>query len=157
MKGWIHSLLLKIAKLIFAGGAMTCLYFLLVVFAILAMGSPGMSPEDSAARGRAIGWILVPALQVIAVYAVSSLLGLLFPGDRWIIRPAAVIPAFLFLLYLMIGLLDTAKGGLRSEVYPYVVMLIVPVIAFGVVAFLFAPFFHSCGRRLRDNGRRINT
>jgi hypothetical protein len=144
MKERMYIRLWSLIKLVLVAAAMMCLYVLL----LLAISSPS-PPEGSVEAGRAIGWILVPALCATAVFTVSILCGLAFAGDRWMVRPAATIPILCSFFYVALGLVDTLRLGLYSEVPSYVLKLVVPMVCFAVIAFLFSPFFHNCGRKLR--------
>jgi hypothetical protein len=66
------------------------------------------------------------------------------------VRPAAVIPILCSFFYVGLGLVDTLRLGLYFEVPLYVLKLVVPMVCAAVIAFLFCPFFHDCGHRLRE-------
>lgn len=142
-------LLLNVAKVVLTAAAMTCLY----VF-FLFMGSSSHPADPSVEGGYAIGWILIPALCAVGVFIVSILSGLLFTKDRWIVRPAATALVLFCLSFLTLSMTDIVSPGLNSETISYVQQNILPMVIAGVIAFLFSPLFHDCGRALRNRLRR---
>lgn len=67
--------------------AMICLYpvclMLICEFWILVRGRPF--------EGSLAGWFLTYALHLLSILVVSLLAGIVFPKDRWIVGPAAIL------------------------------------------------------------------
>jgi hypothetical protein len=145
MRARVCTLLLNLVKVTLATAATVCLYG----FFLLMISSPSPSPPDNHA-GHAIGWILVPALYAVAAFLVSILSGVLWTRDRWIVRPAAIIPVIWIVYYLIRGLLQLLKEGPYSEVSLYLRIIMLPAVCTGVIVFLFSPLFHRCGRFFRE-------
>jgi hypothetical protein len=120
---------------------------------LLIITDPFFSWSQSAGIGRGIGgigWIVDPAIRVIAIFIVSLLSGIVLVRDRWVVRPAATISVLWFLFYATRGLIHLLRVGEREEVSLYVRSWMIPLVLATAVAFLFSPFFHDCGRVLRS-------
>jgi hypothetical protein len=143
-------LLLRVVNVVLAAMAMTCLYVFLL---LMVSGSP-YSAGYTVIAGYAIGWILIPVLYTIAVFAVSFSSGMLFARGRWVVRPAATIPLLLSLYFLTLCVTDTMRSGFDYETLYAVLTLIVPMVIGGVIAFCFSPLFHDWGRVLRNRLKR---
>jgi hypothetical protein len=147
-----HRTQLNVAKVVLTITAMMSLYPLLWIIT-----DPVYSWCESAAVGReigGIGWILNEATRLMAIFIISFLSGVLFTRDRWIARLAATI----WLLWLLFcptqALMHLSSAGQREVVSLYVRSWTIPLLYTSVIAFLFSPFFHDCGRLLRGHFRK---
>ena len=136
-------MLLGLVRLVLAIVVVLLLFYAFLIAISTPIPSP---PDDLPETGPAIGWILVPAGYVIAVFVGSIVCGALFPRDRWVVRAAASIPIIGLFFYEILAWAYSPGSGPPWHDSVDLRFFFAPIALAGVVAFVLSPWLHDCGR-----------
>ena len=137
---------LNIVKVIFTAVAMMLLDALLLILA-----DPIYSWWESMEVGRGGSWLLDQVVRLVAIFAVSFVSGVLLARDRWLSRVAATGYVLWLVSSTPSAVMYLLGTGRRQEASIFARAWMIPLICVAMIAFLFSPVFHDCGRVLRNH------
>ena len=147
MRKNISNFMIALFKLLLVVITMSCLYPILFlgVFTYEPITTLCQGPEG----GNLLGEILIGGIQVLSILVVSFLAGLLFPKDRWIVRPAAIIFVLWFFVNDIIAGIYLSINATGFPLYSFVKSSIVPYIFIIMLTYWLSSPLHRCGGALR--------
>jgi hypothetical protein len=146
MRKSVKTFLISSFKLFLIVIAMTYFYPILGIVTLKPIIVLCQVPEE----GNLIGTILMYGVQIVSILFISFLVGMLFPKDRWVVRPSIIIT-------LLLCLIDDIGAGIYISkkvpffpLFSYLKQFIIPYIFIFIITYLLAPLVHHYGSEIRS-------
>jgi hypothetical protein len=145
MRKTVSKFLIALSKLLFTVMAMTLFYPVLGVITC----EPITSLCQLLEVGSLVGEILMHGVHILSILVISFLAGLLFPRDRWIVRPAAIISISLVFFFDIRAGIYASRNIAHFPLFSFIRSLIIPFIFIILLTYWLSELLHHSGEILR--------
>ena len=141
----MRAFLIGLLKFLFIVILMMLLYPILGVVTY----APIVSLCQFLQAGSLSGVILMHGIHVLSILIVCFLAGLLFPSDRWIVRPAAIVSLLWDFVSDIITGIHASREVPRFPLSSFVLHSIIPFIFMILLVYWLTDILHRSGQKLR--------